>query len=213
MNDYSINLYNELPKEYQHRIGLSKSINILIVLGMLMVAIWGYMEIKNNFSKDKLKTAITQKVDKQKTLQDLKKKYPKIAKSVSLQSALNQAQENLELHLDLSNELSKERFSNAEGFAIYFEALSRNIIPDLWMTEIKIQKGGSHMVFKGLTNDVSVVQKLLNELSNDQAFKSNVLKLKKIETSISSSGNDEFTLEAEPKRNKRIKTTINQKNT
>ncbi len=118
---------------------------------------------------------------------------------MTLQGSVNELGAILELHQDLKRELESSKFSNETGFSLYFEGLSRQVVDNLWLTEIKIQKGGAYMVFKGLTNNVSIVQSLLKKLEEDQVFQSRDIKLKKIETSISSVGNDEFSLEVFPR--------------
>ena len=170
-------------------------LKILFSILVFLLVSWCYVAIRSYYSKIDLNNTIELKKTKRYAIIQLRKKYPKIAKSVVLQSKLNELKDIRELHVDLKQQISSPRFSNEEGFSKYFLALSRHAKDDLWLTEIKIQKGGTYIVLKGLTNNVSKVQSLIKKLEVDEVFSNKTIKLKKIETSTLSSGNDEFSLE------------------
>ncbi len=190
-----INLYKCLPKDFQNRISWNACLKMFFSLLIVLVMGLSYVNFRNYYSERGLKNAIEAKNEKRQAINVLRKKYPKIAKSVALQTKLNEINDTLELHVDLKQQIESHKFSNDEGFSKYFEGLSRNTMDDLWLTEIKIQKGGTYIVLKGLTNNVSSVQNLIKRLESDEAFSDKTIKLKKIETSTLSSGSDEFSLE------------------
>lgn len=195
MERNTINLYECLPKEYKNRMSWTSCVKFFSAIVIILFVFWTCINVMNQFSKWELDNVVIEKRQKRQSINDLRRKYPKIAKSVKLQAKLNEVNETLGLHNDLREQISNSKFSNDQGFSKYLEGLSRNVIDNLWLTEIKIQKGGTYIVLKGLTDNVANVQKLIKKLEGDEAFDNKSIKLKKIETSTSSSGNDDFSLE------------------
>lgn len=198
MNNKKINLYTCLPKDYQDRISLSFCLRVFMVIFGLLLIGYFYLKISVFKIENDMQKLISTKTEKRFKMNELRKKHPKVAKSVALQSSLNTNKEIFKLHVDLNKQLSNKRFSNEEGFSKYFSGLSRHIIDNLWLTEIKVQKGGTFLVLKGRTNNVSNVQNLMKQLETDESFNDVEIKLKKIETSSSNTGHDDFTLEIVP---------------
>ncbi len=70
----TINLYQQLPKEFQNRISFAKCIKVMLGIVVLVGVIWGYLRLNYYSSENALKNVIAEKNDTRKKLNVLKKK-------------------------------------------------------------------------------------------------------------------------------------------
>lgn len=191
----NFNLYAALPKEYQNRITIKSCVQIvsLIVSMLCVVNICFVVAIK--FKQSELLSRQAIKVKSRIELEKVKKEHPTITIDTELSEKIAALREEKNAMQAILSEISKERYSNVSGFSKFFKLLAKHSLENLWLTEFNIQKGGAHIIIKGLTNNVALVQQLVELYKRDDLLTSTRISLKRLETTSNENATDEFVIE------------------
>lgn len=135
-----------------------------IILGFFLIgylnALWG--SHRTTSKRDALTnqyTLLVQKVD------TLKSKYPKDFFNQDTAKSIDQLKSELEKQEQLLRSLV-----NITPFSQQFAALSRVIIPNVWLTNISIIKGGQEISMKGKTIGIQNLQIFIKNIFADKNF-------------------------------------------
>ena len=199
------NIYDKLPHSYRNRLHLYKIIRLLLLLVSILALISFCQKSIIWNKKIQLGHALNDKTKFQNELIALQKKYPKITRNAALQTKKDETSNILELHRGLKSVMARSSFSHDQGFSNIFFHLARYVVSDLWLTEINIQKGATDILLNGITQEVEAVNIFLNKISTDQLYKEYTLRLRRMETANSSSGNDSFSIAIIKPENEELK--------
>lgn len=189
-----INLYTQIPQEFRKRITLKHMLQMVVFTFVLLVVLFSVQMCSNKFSGWKLDHVIELKKQGQLNVAQLKKKYPKVTKSADLETQLKLLKETLATHEVLLKDLSNPGLSNEIGFVELLSVFAKHIEPHMWLREINIQKGGTEITLNGITQQVSAVRSFIKKMTDDPIFRGLAFKLKRLETSATSPGDDDFSI-------------------
>ena len=126
----------------------------------------------------------------QKKFFSLKTNYPQIFFS----SDINQSIMQLKRELRIQQEILKN-ITNQVSFSQNLLALSRMIVPNVWLTEIMIDKSGQVIILKGNSIGAQNFHAFLQNLSQDNFFSKYTLNINNMEDTSKMVSNGTLTFE------------------
>lgn len=72
--------------------------------------------------------------------------------------------------LDMLDRLQRNQFGNRAGFSAYLRGLSRQHVPELWLTRVIVDNGGTELMLEGSAMAPAIVPRYLQRLSHESAF-------------------------------------------
>ncbi len=135
--------------------------------------------------------------DKQKELEDTKRKYPKLVKSKALEQQLAALNEQNENKVRLLRYLQSDTLKDAQAFSGIFEDLSQYDHHQVWLTRIDLLSEGKSMRLKGLVSQPDVLPGYINGLKQAGSFKGRAFNLFNLERDADNSGHLHFILSTE----------------
>ncbi len=148
---------------------------------LLLVNGYGYWDM---FQKKQQLTAINlQAAELNSRVEQLKSTRP-LSQRVSIEKEISELVDELDKRKSLLDVIGGQNMGNGEGFSVYLEALSRQALPEVSLTEFNILRGGSYVELAGWTVKPESVPFYLNRLRDEAVFKQvkfGVLAIKKDE--------------------------------
>ena len=139
-----------------------------------------------------LKSKISQLNIQKKELQDnffkLKDTFPKTVFSQNMDQSIAQLKQEV-----LIEKMLLKDIENYTPFSEDLISFSHIIVPDVWLTDILIEKGGETIVIKGKSSHSTNLQFFLDKISKDKQFKNYSLRANNIEEKKIDSGTFSFT--------------------
>src|SRR5579862_4716337 len=147
-----------------------------VLVLMLLIATYFY-SIGNLFylSKEQ-KQAAQSETFLQKKFYALKEQYPALFFSQNVAQTLNLMQKNIESEKKFLNDLTPHT-----PFSQKLLALSRVIVPNVWLTNIIISNVDQTMVLKGQTLSSEYLQSLLTNIAHENTFANDVFSVNNVE--------------------------------
>ncbi len=166
-----INLY----KENLRKKVLLLSMQHLSQATLALVVLLGLWHGVNIYQLTSLQTDInhakTMLATKQKKLQHLEARLPKLRKDPKFQNQLSLLEKDLVNKQAVLSILSNQKLGNTKGFTAYFEGLARQTINGLWLTKLYFMQGGRQLNIQGQLKQPELLPKYLQALSNEAIFK------------------------------------------
>jgi len=169
-----VNLYQPTVRKRWKLFSIQMTLAIALAMLVVLMATYysGYrdqQEIAVNLQKTKL-----QEEGQLKRMAELQAKlYPK-SKSQQMEQKLDLLKAERRQKYRVLSRLQDQRISNTAGFSIYFEALAKQRLPELWLTRIRIQEGGEQLFLDGSALQADLVPKYLQRLATEAAYKGRV---------------------------------------
>lgn len=167
-----INLYQtqRLPvKKKQPLSGL-----MILAIGLLAVLAFGafyYSEYQQQQIHINRLTQLKEQEQKQKKqVDELKKKLAQMEKNGQLQRKIELLTAERNQKQLIINRLKDPSFANTKGFSSHLEGLAEQKVPDLWLTGILLEQGGTQLLLDGSTLQASLVPHYLQRLSSEDAY-------------------------------------------
>jgi len=148
-----------------------------------------YSLISNYFLRSEVLNAQTQERRLQNKFAELKNHYPQLFFSKDVHESVNALQKELSAQENII-----ESITNHAPFSQYLIGLSRSITPNVWLTQIEIEKNGQLITLKGKSMGMDALHGFLNNLLKDKAFTGLMLNLSNIENNVSQNVNFEINL-------------------
>lgn len=157
-----------------------------MLLGGLALAssltLWSVMGgMENRRLQAQLDAATRQSAELGQKLTQTKLEHPDAKPDAALQAEITHLERYIGDWNRLFQSIQGETSTGKLGFAAYFEGLARKVHPDLWLTAIKIGKGGETLNLQGCALDKpSVLSEWLIALNKEPVFNSKSFSLIKI---------------------------------
>jgi Tfp pilus assembly protein PilN len=114
----------------------------------------------------------------------LEKKISKEGKNKLLENEITKLSSELEKRERIANLLQGKKFGNSSGFSAYLESFARKHVSGTWLTQVKINQGGTSLGLKGKTVSSELVPVYLQRLGDEvslQGSSFNVMELSRVE--------------------------------
>lgn len=140
----------------------------IFVVSLLFVngyTTWDMMEKKQELAAINVEfSTVTDRVT------ELKNTRP-LSQRVAIQKEIDELVEKFDKRNRLMDVIGGQKMGNGEGFSLYLQALSRQALPDMSLTEFNILQGGSYVELAGWTVKPGSVPHYLNRLRDEEVFK------------------------------------------
>lgn len=163
-----VNLYQAMP----HKLKVVLPVKLLFVLcGAFLVALLGYYGYWS-WQKGKLnsQSIILQAKQQQLTnnLLQMSKNLPKISGASREQEALYKQQ--IMLKTKMLEYLYEKKNISRDGFFRYFYLFAKMAVPQVWLTDIEINRADHSAILKGSAFDLTAVLQYMKKLNSDKLF-------------------------------------------
>ncbi len=135
-----------------------------------------YSVIDNYFLRTALTDAQTQERRLQNNFLELKNHYPQLFFTKDVNESVNALQKELSSQASII-----ESITNHTAFSQYLSGLSLTIVPNVWLTQIDIDKSGQLITLKGKSLSMDALHDFLKNLLADKTFAQLALNLNNIE--------------------------------
>lgn len=99
----------------------------------------------------------------------LKQSQP-LSQRPRLETQIAELQQQIRRREELRSIISGRDLGNSDGFAHYLEAMARQTLPDVALTQIRLLRGGSYVEFDGHTRKAEAVPEYLDRLRSEESF-------------------------------------------
>jgi hypothetical protein len=128
--------------------------------------------------------------------------HPPARANPGLQEEVERRTSEREVKSELLRLLSSHSLGNAGGFSPYLAALARRRVNGLWLTEIRLTRGGRELRLAGSALEPDLVPRLIEDLQEEEAFEGTKFRQFCMERAPDDGGRVDFSLdtngEAEP---------------
>lgn len=179
MIQQNINLYSKITKPKSHStiltwrqflLGNAAFTSLMIIAYLIMQASVYFLYLDNK-----------SKIQKEQTLQQeflsLKNKFPELFFSKNVAKSLGALEKELS-----SGEKFLSDISTQVSISSYLTLLANTILPDIWLTEIKITEDGDLINLKGYSLSSSSIQQFMQVLVNQKSLSNHILSVNDVET-------------------------------
>lgn len=102
-----------------------------------------------------------------KQVNELTEKLPKLVRDDSLPAKLEKMQREYEQKQSVLAVLSERSLGNREGFVEHFTGFARQHVSGLWLTQLKLERGGTQLSLAGHALKPEYIPKYLQKLANE----------------------------------------------
>ena len=120
----------------------------------------------------------TQLTQLQKQFNQMKKGFPALLFTKDSTQTLKELQEGLQAQQKILANIASQMY-----FSQVLTAFAKDIVPNVWLTGITITQGGQSVLFKGNSLGLDDLQKFLNQVQADGAFKNYYIRLSNVQKS------------------------------
>lgn len=175
-----VNLYFALPKRFIIKLPFYSIVNICLILTLGLAGISAYAYWQKRDVDLAIKGLESTKINIVTQIGKMKMQYGK--KGIDLQLARDVKR--LTQTVAMQNYIFKTLENPAsKGFLTYFDALSKQVVPNLWLTKIDITEGGKKINLIGEAYSLNLITLFVKNLQKDKAFKGKQIELAKAEQS------------------------------
>jgi len=169
-----VNLYQPAVRK---RWGLF-SFQMTLAVVLLLLPLFGMLfyferEVQQKVAKD-LQIIKLQEEEKLTEIENLQSKLQPQDDAPQLEQKVELLKGERRQKVRILSRLQDQAISNTGGFSTYLEGLARKRIPELWLTQIRIDDGGEQMFLNGSALQPDLVPKYLQRLATEVAFKDRV---------------------------------------
>jgi hypothetical protein len=147
----------------------------IVAIGLLAILAFGtfyYTEYQQQvIHKNRLAQLKKQKKKQQKQVGELKKKLAQMEKNEQLQRKIELLTAERNQKQLIINRLKDPSYANTKGFSPHLQGLAEQKIPDLWLTGILLERGGTQLLLDGSALQASLVPSYLQRLSSEDAYR------------------------------------------
>lgn len=178
-----INLYLTVPKHLVIQLPSRLMFIISCFFFGLLLVFFGYSYLQNRSLIRMTRELERGKQVATKRIVQLSKKYAEDPEMVMLTKRVSflTREEKIKSHV-----LKVLKEPASFGFSQYFEALSQQIIPDVWLIRIDILRGGKSIVLTGRAYKLEMITKFMQGLEKAPVFADRQFKLAKVEEAATS---------------------------
>jgi len=162
-----INLYDSSLRKPEEKFTANA---VAAVIGLMFVGLLGISmvsSIRLSATNNEVAMAQANLHELQAQLKMLKEKLPKVSIDKSLPAVLKSKQYEAEQKQAVISILSERSLGNTEGFVQHLSGFARQHIPGLWLTNLKIEQGGTQLSLTGHALKPEHVPQYLQNLSNE----------------------------------------------
>lgn len=162
-----INLFNPVfrqQKKYFSSVTMAQSLGLLVIGCVVLVA---ESSIRMRQLKAQVAAADATLVAKQAKLAQVKVQYPPRVKNPALALQLQQVRQELVLLDAAAVTLRGGNYGDSRGFSPYFNALARQRVEGLWLTDVRIEDGGARINVEGNVLQAAMVPQFMSRLSGE----------------------------------------------
>ena len=165
-----VNLYQAIFREIRPPLSVATIGAILVVLALLLAAGYGYLYWQTREQRQTVAELEQERQDARQRLEQVIEAYPPPEKSEALQERVAQTEQELARKRRVLETLSDRAAGRRGGFSGHLEALARQRLPQLWLTEVRLYEGGGEIALAGSTYAPEQVPQYLQRLSREARF-------------------------------------------
>ncbi len=165
INLYCASLQKQKVRWSSHHLLLAMGAVSGLMLVLSLVYVLQVTELE-----EKLETARAGQNAKMAQLETLQTQIQARQKDKQLQAEVDALMPEISNRQKVMKVLGQQRFGNIEGFAEHVSGLARQRIDGLWLTEIRISRGGEALGMKGQLLKAELLPRYLQRLSTETIF-------------------------------------------
>jgi Tfp pilus assembly protein PilN len=177
MMKQSINLYYLLPQYLIVRLPAMRMMQLCGLILVMLMGIWGYDYWSLQSLHGDLRKAKTHQTTLIQQVAELKQKYMNDPEIVHLSQQVLVLQHEQQIKEYILNTLQQRA---SQGFSVYLDALAEQIVPNVWLTQIEMNKTGE-IIIMGRAFTLELITQFIENLKNDARFAKKEFDLSKVE--------------------------------
>lgn len=158
-----------------YNFSIKKFIAVNVVFNLIMIVILTYTIFEWQQLHHKKALLAIEVANKEKTLTSLKNKFPK---------QFFDKQENASQQIRQEIASSKkilDAFGTELSFSSVLESLSKNVVPQVWLTHIQMINHNNDIILQGKSYSEKQLEQFINNLSKDNSLAAYALTVSKVE--------------------------------
>jgi Tfp pilus assembly protein PilN len=178
MNQH-INLYQKEKKKWMADFTFQYMVWFFGAFLGLLVIVSAYDVIQYLYAQKALDTLNKEQADKNKKLLAISGQVPEERTREQLLSEIKKYETEKQTKQEIISVLAAQT-NQISGFSEYFDSLSKQVMPGLWLTGFSFKDNGASLSLEGSTLKPEYVPQLITKLSAEPAFKGKTFHLFKI---------------------------------
>lgn len=165
-----INLFNPVfrqQKKYFSSVTMAQSLGLLC-LGCAFLA--GDAAVRLRQLQAQVNATNATLLVKQEKLAQVKVRFPARVKNPALAAELGEAQTEYAMLQAVSGTLSQGAYGDARGFSRFYQALARQSVDGLWLTQVTLHDGGARIGVQGNVLQAAMVPQYMSRLAREPAM-------------------------------------------
>jgi Tfp pilus assembly protein PilN len=177
-----VNLYQVEKKVFKLTFNFQQSSYCLMAF-LGVVALFSLSDLVRHFLVKKEYNVLgKEQREKTEKLQSIAGKMPEAQTRSEVITEVKRYQDQKQQKTEIIALLSNENSTKKGGFSLYFEALAKQAIPGIWLTNFSIKQNGEILALSGSTTSPTYVPLLIASLSDEAVFQGKTFGLFKIST-------------------------------
>ncbi len=165
-----VNLYQPIPRQREKVFSALTLAQALGVIVVALLALYGWAAWRTAGLDHRVEQLRARREHADRTLKRLEAAIAARRPSAALNQALKTAKTDRDARRALLAALASPRHASTQGFAEVLTDLARAPVPQLWLTDITLDDGGSHIRLTGATTRSARVPQLVETLADESAF-------------------------------------------
>lgn len=165
-----INLYQPIFRKQQKIFSVRTMLQAMVVVVIGMVLLLGYNQWRLAAIERQSVMMQTQRDTLTRRIVELATQFPPKQEDPSLVQAVERERSRLASSERVLRTLQRRALGNLNGFSEHLAGLSRQRLPQLWLTRVAIRQGGLETRLDGSTYDGELLPRYLQRLADEPAF-------------------------------------------
>ncbi len=165
-----VNLYKGILKQKEKQPVLKNYLYGLLAIIIILTSYSLFLLVDINNTKNTITTTNQQLIEAEFEVQHLRVKFPKKPINKLLIQELSHSQKMLSNLSQVVHLLNDKTSDQTQGFSLYFSALARQSITDIWLTTISINSLNNTISLQGSTYKPESTAIFLQKLHHEKVF-------------------------------------------
>lgn len=165
-----VNLYQDALKKQHPRSAINTFIAGLVALALLLIGFSLYLALDLNDTEKDLLAAKQQLNEAETRVQLAQIQYPTQQVNTLLKQQVSRSQVTFNSLFQVINLLTDTKSDQTQGFSRYFSALARQSIPEVWLSNINIDRQQQSLELQGSSYFAEKIPLLLQKLQYEPVF-------------------------------------------
>lgn len=165
-----VNLYQPIFRKQEKILSAKTLAQAMAIIVVGLLGFYAYVAYQSADLERRLESVQAQREASKTRVKELSERFPPRVKDEALERELERVREEFRAKSKAVGMLSSRALGNTEGFAGHLEGFARQRLPEVWLTELAIERGGELLTLSGSTLAPEQVPRYIQRLSQEEAL-------------------------------------------